>query len=109
MGDLGPALDLAHRHDVDAVLLVADREADGFHPPGGRRAVGGRASVVVILGGGTLACDRGFDAHAVHSSKISHANAYAMHVDCFSMDRGPSAGFFGLIIAGSPITMDQGR
>ena len=28
MGDLGPFLDLAHRHDVDAILVVADREAD---------------------------------------------------------------------------------
>src|SRR5229473_2108218 len=28
MGDLGPALDLAHRHDVDAVLVLADGEAD---------------------------------------------------------------------------------
>ena len=26
--DLRPALDLAHRHDVDAILVVADREAD---------------------------------------------------------------------------------
>jgi hypothetical protein len=28
MGDVRPALDLAHRHDVDAVLVVADRKAD---------------------------------------------------------------------------------
>jgi len=28
MRDVDPALDLAHRHDVDAVLLVADGEAD---------------------------------------------------------------------------------
>ncbi len=28
MGDTRPALDLAHRHDVDAVLVVADGEAD---------------------------------------------------------------------------------
>jgi hypothetical protein len=28
MGDLGPFLNFAHRHDVDAVLVVADGEAD---------------------------------------------------------------------------------
>src|SRR2546421_4710861 len=28
MGDARPALDLAHRHDVDAILVVTDREAD---------------------------------------------------------------------------------
>ena len=28
MSDLRPPLDLAHRHDVDAVLVVADGEAD---------------------------------------------------------------------------------
>ena len=28
LGDVGPALDFAHRHDVDAILVVADGEAD---------------------------------------------------------------------------------
>ena len=30
LGDARPAFDLAHRHDVDAILLVADGEADEF-------------------------------------------------------------------------------
>ena len=30
VGDFRPALDFAHRHDVDAVLIVADSEADGL-------------------------------------------------------------------------------
>jgi hypothetical protein len=30
MRDLGQALDFSHRHDVDAILLLADGEADDF-------------------------------------------------------------------------------
>lgn len=33
MGDVRPALDLPHRHNVDAILLVTDGEADELCAP----------------------------------------------------------------------------
>ena len=51
MRDLGPTLDLAHRHDVDAVLIVADGEADELRRRVGRRegrAGQGRAELRVF-------------------------------------------------------------
>src|SRR5262249_49949226 len=48
MRDLRPTLDLAHRHNVDAVLIVADGEADelGWRRGGARRLRGGPFSHV---------------------------------------------------------------
>src|SRR5690242_3463044 len=40
MRDLRPALDLAHRHDVDAVLVIADGKADQL-----RQVAGGGARI----------------------------------------------------------------
>ncbi len=50
VGDFRPALDFAHRHDVDAVLIVVDRKADELDRRCRRAGYGARLPVGRIEG-----------------------------------------------------------
>src|SRR3954470_21824808 len=64
MGDLRPTLDLAHRHDVDAILVVTNGEADELNE------IDAGGFVVCAPGGGLLAARCACD---LHRDLITHA------------------------------------
>ncbi len=64
-----PALDLAHRHDVDAVLVIADREADEL------TEVPALAAAAPALIAGQYRADG-----SIRQSGLIHGNPYPCHM-----------------------------